>query len=156
MWILIIFVSFFTLLAGVVVGIKSNKNREQVVYTPEQDPDYEAFNHMMHRVHENNVIKGWIDDEPQIGNYIANIHGEVSQLWEAYRNHKLDTPCDKSESMHSQFGEIISFKEEEIADIIIRALDTAHKMGITNIGRAIRLKHQYNRTREFRHGGKAC
>jgi len=43
--------------------------------------------------------------------------------------------------------------EEELADIIIRALDTAAAMGL-RIGDAIKAKHEYNLTRSHKHGGK--
>jgi NTP pyrophosphatase (non-canonical NTP hydrolase) len=43
--------------------------------------------------------------------------------------------------------------EEEMADIIIRVLDTAGFFGL-DIGEAIRKKLEYNRTRPQRHGGK--
>ena len=34
--------------------------------------------------------------EPNIGAFISNIHGEVSELWEAYREGKLRESCDKA------------------------------------------------------------
>jgi NTP pyrophosphatase (non-canonical NTP hydrolase) len=154
----VIFLAFVVILIGFIFGVKSNKNREQLVYLPEVDPDYEALNNLMFMIYRHNLEKGWRtpDDHPIVGDYIANIHSEVSELWEAHRRHKLDAPCDKSETMHEQFGEILSSKEEEIADIIIRALDTAHAVGITNVGRAVRLKHLYNKTRAYRHGNLAA
>ena len=41
--------------------------------------------------------------------------------------------------------------EEELADIVIRALDVSRRLGI-DIMRAIGAKHAYNVTRPFRHG----
>jgi hypothetical protein len=43
--------------------------------------------------------------------------------------------------------------EEELADIIIRAMDTACVFGL-DIGNAVKLKHEYNKTRPHKHGGK--
>jgi NTP pyrophosphatase (non-canonical NTP hydrolase) len=77
--------------------------------------------------------------------WAANLHGEVSEFWEAYRSGKLDEPCDKDIDL--------TCIEEELADIIIRVFDIAisYKM---DIGEAIRKKMKYNNTRDFRHGGK--
>jgi NTP pyrophosphatase (non-canonical NTP hydrolase) len=43
--------------------------------------------------------------------------------------------------------------EEELADIIIRTLDTAQAFGV-DIDRAVTAKMAYNATRPHRHGGK--
>jgi NTP pyrophosphatase (non-canonical NTP hydrolase) len=74
-----------------------------------------------------------------------NLVGEVAELWEAYRNGQLDSPCDKKCEL--------SCVEEELADIQIRLMDTAEQLGV-NLGRAIARKAAYNRTRPYRHGGK--
>lgn len=50
---------------------------------------------------------------------------------------------------------VLTCAEEELADIIIRAMDTAKRLGV-NIGRAIAVKHAFNATRPHRHGGKAA
>ena len=101
-------------------------------------------------VHENARVKGFHPTNETLGQYIsqttANLHGEVSEFWEAYRKGELDAMCDKAETG-------LTCAEEELADIIIRALDTAQRLGI-DIERAILAKHAYNTRREFRHGGK--
>ena len=79
------------------------------------------------------------------GEMCANIHGEVSELWEAYRNSKLASPCDKPCGL--------TCAEEELADIVIRTMDLAVVMGIS-LGAAIKAKSDYNRTRPYRHGDK--
>jgi NTP pyrophosphatase (non-canonical NTP hydrolase) len=78
--------------------------------------------------------------------FIANLHGECSELWEAARKGKLLDDCDK--------GIGLSNAAEELADIIIRAMDTARSLGIS-IGDAITTKAAYNKTRPYKHG-KAC
>jgi NTP pyrophosphatase (non-canonical NTP hydrolase) len=45
----------------------------------------------------------------------------------------------------------LSCLEEELADIIIRCLDTAHTFNL-DIGRAILDKCEYNKTRPWMHG----
>lgn len=77
--------------------------------------------------------------------WTANLHGEVSELWEAARKNQLFDSCDK--------GCDLTCEEEELADIIIRVLDTACARGIS-IGRAVVEKHEYNKTRPHMHGGK--
>lgn len=94
-----------------------------------------AEDHGFHAPGVNNEVPSWC----------ANIHGEVSELWEAYRKGKLNDPCDK--------GCQLSCAEEEFADIIIRVLDCSMQMGI-DIERAVRLKHAYNQSRPYLHGGK--
>ena len=98
--------------------------------------------------------RGWHPDgrafEPeQIDDYVpkavANLHGEVSEIWEAFRANRLDQPCGKPVDLNCL--------EEELADVIIRALDAASKLSI-DIGRAVRLKSSFNATRPPRHGGK--
>ena len=77
--------------------------------------------------------------------WCANLHGEVSELWEAYRRGKLHEPCDKPIDL--------TCAEEEIADILIRAMDTAVQLGL-DVDRIVRIKHEYNCSRPYRHGGK--
>lgn len=43
----------------------------------------------------------------------------------------------------------------ELADCVIRILDYCGRAGI-DIEEAIRIKHEYNKTRPYRHGGKKC
>lgn len=43
----------------------------------------------------------------------------------------------------------------ELADCMIRILDYCGHDGI-DIEEAIRIKHEYNKTRPYRHGGKKC
>lgn len=106
-------------------------------------------------VHANAVERGFQDPPQDAATMLLNLIGEVCEYWEAYRRHKLDQPCDKSEGMMELFGETLTNGDEEIADIVIRAFDFA---GATkrDVARAIRIKHGYNRTREFRHGGRAA
>jgi NTP pyrophosphatase (non-canonical NTP hydrolase) len=93
--------------------------------------------------------------EPNFGNYIANLHSEVSELWEAWRKGKLNEPCDKAQKMVELGLEPLTCMEEEIADIVIRALDTAKEFKV-DIDRAVHIKSEYNKHRPHRNGGKAA
>lgn len=101
--------------------------------------------------------KGWHRslEDAYMGRFIANLHSEASELWEAYRRNALSKPCDKAEEMEAIGLKPLTCLEEELADIVIRALDTAKAFGV-NIGNAIHAKHTFNRSRPERHGGKAA
>ena len=106
-------------------------------------------------VHQLATEKGFhsIDPTPNIAAFCSNMHGEVSELWEAYRLGQLDKPCDKAEKMTEHGLVPLTCAEEELADIVIRALDVAGALGI-DIERAVENKHRYNVTRAYRHGNK--
>jgi len=110
-------------------------------------------------VYQNAVDKGWHDEDANlsqrdlIGGWVSNLHGEVSEFWEAFRDGKLHKPCDKAERMAAAGLAPLTCAEEELADVVIRAFDDAQALGI-DIERAIALKHAYNKTRPHRHGGK--
>lgn len=116
------------------------------------DPcDYEILlNRLRDALHNVARDHGWHDDaltpEQFLALQVPNIHGEVSELWEALRRGELNKPCDKS-------GCDLSCKEEELADIVIRVFDICGRLNI-NIGRAILEKSRYNETRPYRHGNK--
>lgn len=83
-----------------------------------------------------------------LSTFVANLHGEVSELWEAHRSGQLHERCDKATS------EPLTCAEEEIADIMIRTLDMAADLGV-DVDKAVRVKLAYNLTRPFKHG-KVC
>jgi NTP pyrophosphatase (non-canonical NTP hydrolase) len=80
----------------------------------------------------------------RLAKFAANLHGEVSEFWEAARKGKLNSPCDKE-------GCDLTCAEEELADLAIRTMDCAVVLGV-NLGAAIRKKSDYNRSRPFMHG----
>lgn len=115
-----------------------------------------SLNELRDAVHALAKEKGWYSFEGEtrdqyIARCVASYHGEVSELWEAHRNHTWDAPCDKAAKMEVP----LTCAQEEMADIIIRVLDTCGFLGI-DIAEAVNAKHAYNATREFRHGGKAA
>lgn len=129
------------------------KCTEQLFELREVDK-FGALNSLAKQVFEAAREKGWhpddyADTQEKIDDYMpracANITGEVSELWEAYRRAKLNEWCDKNINL--------TCLEEECADIVIRALDTAAKLSV-NIGNAVEAKLAYNATRPFRHGNR--
>lgn len=112
-------------------------------------------------IHNNAKGKGFYEgvdlqgppNKELVSSLVANLHGEVSEFWEAFRNGKLSEPCDKAEKMDELGLTTLTCAEEELADIVIRAFDAAGALRI-DLGRAIIVKHNYNTTRSHRHGGK--
>jgi len=93
---------------------------------------------------------GFHDEGPDGANndisaFVANLHGEISEFWEAYRKDTLDKKCDKSIEL--------TCAEEELSDIIIRTLEYGQQLGL-DMDRAVTIKNEYNKTRPWRHGGK--
>ena len=90
---------------------------------------------------------------------IALIHSELSEAIEADRKNKridiTDLEIDYefgNDSFVSQFERLIkNTVEDELADVIIRVLDTCAHMNI-NIEKHIELKMKYNSLREYKHG----
>ena len=94
-----------------------------------------GLNELAEEIHQTAVEKGWWDKPRSFGEEIALIHSEVSEALQAYR-------VGTDESIPS-----------ELADIIIRVLDTTAMHGI-DIEKAVMDKMSYNKTRPYRHGGK--
>lgn len=88
-------------------------------------------------IHENAKKHGWWDSQRPVPEVLCLIHSEVSEALEAYRKK------DKT-----------SFAEE-LADIAIRLLDAAEGYGIDLESEIIK-KHEINKHRSHRHGGKVC
>jgi NTP pyrophosphatase (non-canonical NTP hydrolase) len=85
--------------------------------------------------------------------YVANFHGEASELWEAARAGKLHELCDKAEKMREHGIKPMTCLEEEVADMLIRVLDIGNVFGL-DIDDIVARKHMFNKTRPYRHGGK--
>lgn len=115
-------------------------------------------------VHDNAVAHGWWDEPKTFGEIIALIHSEVSEALEEYRNKREPDETHYKCTMGSlvctgnnKCGECEYRKPEgipsEFADIIIRILDAAEHYDI-DLEKAITEKHEYNKTRPYKHGGK--
>lgn len=137
-----------------------------------------SLNEIAKVVHENAVAHGWWDEERSFPEVIALVHSELSEALEEYRNGRplLYFPCNAGGVCERDRGEegltcgsvvpdgnggckAKSDKPEgvaiELADAIIRILDYCGEAGI-DIEEAIAIKHEYNKTRPYRHGGKKC
>ena len=107
------------------------------------------INKMVEEVHANAVKHGWWDQERSFGELIALCHSELSEALEEYRNR-----CSINEGYESADG---SGKPEgipsELADTVIRIMDMCGYYRI-DLEAAILEKHEYNKTRPYKHGGK--
>lgn len=138
-----------------------------------------GINELAKEIHENAVEHGWWECERAFPEIVALIHSEVSEALEEYRNGRpmIYYPCNAGgvcceEDGSAHCGSRPYNPEEpdapcsakskkpegiaiELADVIIRILDYCGYAGI-DIEAEIRQKHEYNKSRPYRHGGKKC
>ena len=142
-----------------VVSVKKPVQKSQTTKSkvPKEPTEFQSIcsslNLMAEVVYETAKSKGFHDAPVPMSESVANIHGEVSELFESYRRGTLRLLCDKAGKMYKIGLPGLTCIEEELADIIIRALDTAQEHGI-DIGRAVFAKDAFNRRRPHRNGGK--
>ena len=106
-------------------------------------------------VHGLAVEKGWYDQPREPLGLICLIHSELSEAVEDYRKRGVDTVPYYPDGYYP-LAEIPGKPEGfavEIADALIRILDMCEYLGI-DIESAMQVKHDYNKTRDHRHGGK--
>lgn len=108
-----------------------------------------TINEFAAEVHKNAVDHGWWEGERTFPEIVALIHSEVSEALEEYRNGHGATEIYFSDSGKPEGI------PTELADVIIRVLDYCAYAGI-DIENVLEVKHEYNKSRPYRHGGKKC
>jgi len=135
--------------------------------------DYQVFinatNEMAREVHKNAVEHGFYEVVPSIPERLMLTVGELAEALEEYRN---DTPTQyvvrQEPDPESAIGcrvdwitDPILWRSDEkpegiaseLADTVIRIMDICAEQGI-DLGALIAIKHEYNKTRSYKHGGK--
>ena len=112
---------------------------------PENKNELSGLNELARDIHENAK---------------ALCNSELSEALEEYRN--SNPPVYFKEANGFEVSELQEWRGEkpegiavEMADCIIRILDWCGREGI-DIDAIIRMKHEYNTTRPYKHGGKVC
>ena len=113
-----------------------------------------TLNEWKQEVHDLAVKKGWwtdtktgepVDPESKIPEAIALIHSELSEALTEFRNNKphvLRIENGKPEGL-----------SVELADAVLRIFDLCGALDI-DLEAVLAIKHQYNKTRPYRHGNK--
>ena len=119
------------------------------------------INELSKQIYQNAKDKGFYEDGKanNVGERLCLIHSEVSEALEAHRIGKRTTKNMLSvngwvsdEDFKESFKEGVKDTfEDEIADVMIRCMDTAAHMGF-DLEEHIRAKMRYNSLREKMHG----
>lgn len=118
----------------------------------EQQTIRAALDILQKEAHRVALEKGWYEPSKTLGETLLMYHSEVTEALDDYRE-VGDNPTELRRTDHrDEKGKPLGFAIE-LADIIIRVLDTSEYLGI-DLAEAILVKHAFNETRERRHGNK--
>ena len=95
-------------------------------------------------IHQLAIKKGWWESSREIPELLCLIHSEISEALEAYRVKGIENWIENGKPE----GVAV-----ELADAIIRILDLSEYFGF-DMEEEILEKHEFNKSRKYRHGGK--
>ena len=120
------------------------------------------LNEFAKEIHDNAREHGWWEEERKFPEIVALCHSELSEALEEYRDGKPNVyvnvsleylPVEERVLPRLLVGQKPEGMAVEMADCIIRILDWCGKEGI-DIEAILKAKHEYNKTRSYKHGGK--
>ena len=130
---------------------KYEKERKENAELQKQVDEVKTIGAWVDEIHENAVVHGWYDGNgiKNFGELLMLVVTEVAEAMEEYRNGML-----MKETYVNEKGKMcgISF---ELADIVIRVMDICGYYDL-DLEQAIAQKHEYNKSRPYKHGGKRC
>lgn len=123
-----------------------------------------GLNELAAEVYHNNVAKGFYEKPKNIGEMIALMHSELSEMLEADRKDRYSRMTQDRWSLLNSSPDDEAYKEcfeaiikdtfeDELADTFIRVLDMAGFMDI-DLHRHVEAKMRYNALRQKYHGKK--
>jgi NTP pyrophosphatase (non-canonical NTP hydrolase) len=118
--------------------------------------DNQNFSRLQSLMHEIAKSKGWWNPAKSFGEQVVMFHSECSEAIDEYRKPTALTEHEHINAIYIDYNDENRKPDGvpiELADIIIRVMDTAEHYGI-DLFAAILLKARYNLTRPERHGGK--
>lgn len=130
----------------------------------------DSFNALADLCEHRNRIAGWYDRPREMGDSVALLHSEISEMYEGTREKPgpvslWETPSkvfDPIQPINPIRGFNASLKlgvygyncvEEELADLLIRVLDETRRRQL-KVAEAVGPKLTYNALRSYKHGGK--
>lgn len=131
-----------------------------------------TLNEWAKEIHDNSIAHGWWEEERSFAEIVALCHAELSEALEEERNNHpmLWWLCEKNPNANPRNCDLCPYEHDgtcdvpgeklkpegkavEMMDCIIRILDWMGKENI-DVDKILQKKHEYNKTRPYRHGGK--
>lgn len=122
------------------------KVKNEPIFLPVDYRHQFVLDALCHIINDWATKKGWNDVPDSLSHKaecIALMHSELSECLEYLRKKEQPAMDDKVPELTGEAA--------ELADVLIRIFHYCGKRNI-NLGEAVRLKHQFNITRPYRHG----